>query len=72
MIDFIDTEISYSNGTKIGPINLNIKAGEVHLFAGKSGSGKTSICKLVGGIVDNIDDIQRKGQDRKTSCRERV
>lgn len=62
MIDFIDTEISYSNGTKIGPINLNIKAGEVHLFAGKSGSGKTSICKLVGGIVDNIDDIQRKGQ----------
>ncbi|SUN10196.1 putative ABC transporter ATP-binding protein SMU_1934c [Streptococcus agalactiae] len=62
MIEFKKSVFTYPNKNKIGPINLVINKGEVHLLAGKSGSGKTSIIRMVNGIIDNLFEGEKSGE----------
>ena len=45
---------TYDSGNKnagIYNINLNINAGEVVVFCGESGCGKTTISRLINGLI---------------------
>lgn len=62
MIKLINAGFIYPDKTKIGPINLNVNKGEVYLLTGKSGSGKTSVTKMINGVIDNLFDGKRYGE----------
>ncbi|HEL1270590.1 TPA: ABC transporter ATP-binding protein, partial [Streptococcus equi subsp. zooepidemicus] len=54
MIEFKDVSFTYDSGNKnagIFNINLNINAGEVVVFCGESGCGKTTISRLINGLI---------------------
>ncbi|MGX7109457.1 ABC transporter ATP-binding protein [Facklamia miroungae] len=61
MIEFKNSNFIYPNKNQIGPIDLTINEGEVHLLTGISGSGKTSIIRLVNGIIDNMFEGEKSG-----------
>lgn len=42
----------FSDGTKIGPIELNIRDGELLTFLGPSGSGKTTTLRMIAGFIE--------------------
>ena len=56
MIKFRKVNFQYKNKEDefaIKNINLDIKAGECVLICGVSGCGKTSICRMINGIIPN-------------------
>ena len=56
MIDLNNVSFKYQSGNKISTlenINLHIKEGEVILLCGQSGSGKTTITRLINGLIPN-------------------
>jgi len=61
MIKFNEAGVVYPNKIIIGPINLCINKGEIHLVTGKSGSGKTSVTKMANGLIDNLSEAERYG-----------
>ncbi|HEN6034890.1 TPA: ABC transporter ATP-binding protein [Streptococcus agalactiae] len=61
MIEFKESIFIYPNKKNIGPIDLKINEGEVRLLVGKSGSGKTSIIRMVNGIIDNLYEGEKFG-----------
>lgn len=40
---------------ELGPINLEIKKGEVFAFLGKTGAGKTLLMELIAGVYNNYE-----------------
>ncbi len=50
MLSSTDLSISYDSNKIIFP-DLNIRQGEHHLIIGESGSGKTSLLNILGGIL---------------------
>lgn len=61
MLTFDGAVFAYPDRTAIGPVNLNVKKGEVHLLCGPSGSGKTSITKLANGIIAHLFEGEKQG-----------
>ncbi|MFI3201137.1 MAG: ABC transporter ATP-binding protein [Eubacteriales bacterium] len=56
MIEFENVSFSYYGAKEkfaVRNVNLSIKKGEVVLFCGKSGCGKTSLVRLVNGLIPN-------------------
>lgn len=54
MIEFKDVSFTYDSGNKnagIYNINLKINDGEVVVFCGESGCGKTTISRLINGLI---------------------
>ncbi len=51
LIEFHSTVKDYGNNKKIGPVNLNIKKGEILGFLGPNGSGKTTCIRLILGLI---------------------
>ncbi|NLN52183.1 MAG: ATP-binding cassette domain-containing protein, partial [Clostridiaceae bacterium] len=51
MIEFINIEKSYGNEWAIEDFNLKIEKGEFVTIIGSSGSGKTTIIKMVNGLI---------------------
>lgn len=51
MIDLKDVSLKYKNQEIIKDLNLHIKEGERLVIFGASGSGKTSILRLIAGFV---------------------
>ncbi|OQY08324.1 MAG: hypothetical protein B6I28_04815 [Fusobacteriia bacterium 4572_132] len=51
MIELKNIEITYADKTIINNFNMNIKKGEKILLKGLSGSGKTTILKIILGFV---------------------
>lgn len=43
-------EFEYGNGFSVGPINLQVKKGEVLFIIGGNGSGKTTLSRLLTGL----------------------
>ncbi len=58
-------EVSFSYGedgkNNLDNINLNVKQGEVILLCGESGCGKTTITRLLNGLIPNFFDGKRAG-----------
>ena len=44
----------FDNGTRIGPINLLVRDGELLTLLGPSGSGKTTTLRMVAGFIENV------------------
>ncbi|MGY5857835.1 MAG: ABC transporter ATP-binding protein [Candidatus Thorarchaeota archaeon] len=42
----------FTDGTKIGPIDLNIRDGELLTLLGPSGSGKTTTLRMIAGFIE--------------------
>ncbi len=51
LIEFHGTVKDYGSNKRIGPVNLNIKKGEILGFLGPNGSGKTTCIRLILGLI---------------------
>ena len=44
----------FEDGSRIGPINLDVRDGELLTLLGPSGSGKTTTLRMVAGFIENV------------------
>ena len=51
LIEFHGAVKDYGSNKRIGPVNLNIKKGEILGFLGPNGSGKTTCIRLILGLI---------------------
>ena len=49
------------NNCNLADINQNIEKGEVILLCGESGCGKTTLTRMINGIIPNFFDGTRQG-----------
>ena len=63
-IEFIDVSFTYEGAKTpaIEDINLKVSPGEVILFTGPSGAGKTTLCSCLNGLVPHFHNGTLKGQ----------
>lgn len=54
---------TFESGFKLKDINFDIKEGEVVSLIGESGSGKTSISKIIVGLLNAEGQVLFKGED---------
>jgi ABC-2 type transport system ATP-binding protein len=59
VIEFRDALKDYGGGKRIGPVNLEVKKGEVVGFLGPNGSGKTSCIRLILGLMRPSSGVVR-------------
>lgn len=65
MIAFKQVSFQYASGAQesgLTDINLTIEDGEVVLFCGESGCGKTMLTRLINGLIPNYYDGTLKGE----------
>lgn len=65
MIELIDASFAYTNGKQdagLQDVNLTIGGGEVVLFCGESGCGKTTITRLINGLIPNYYEGRLTGE----------
>ena len=65
MVVFENVSFTYKNGEQkngIYDINLSIGKGEVVVLCGESGCGKTTITRLVNGLIPNYYEGSLSGQ----------
>jgi len=65
MINLKNVSFNYQSGNKvniINDINLEINKGELILLCGESGSGKTTITRLINGLIPNYFNGTVKGE----------
>jgi len=48
-LEILDLHVNIENEKILKGINLQIKAGEIHVIMGKNGSGKSTLCKSIMG-----------------------
>jgi putative ABC transport system ATP-binding protein len=51
MIEFYDIHLAYPNGTVFDRLSFTLKKGKISCISGPSGSGKSSILKLIQGYL---------------------
>jgi ABC-type Fe3+/spermidine/putrescine transport system ATPase subunit len=51
-IDLVGLVREFTDGSKIGPIDLNIRDGELLTLLGPSGSGKTTTLRMIAGFIE--------------------
>lgn len=65
MVDIKRVDFSYQGEKKHGnlhQINFEVKSGECILLCGKSGCGKTTITKLINGLIPHFNQGELKGR----------
>lgn len=64
MLKMDNVSFSYENNENndnLSDINLNVKKGEAILLCGESGCGKTTMTRLLNGLIPNFFDGKRQG-----------
>jgi len=73
MIRVADLQKAYDGRTVLGPLSLEIEAGETVGLLGRNGSGKTTLLRILAGDlvptagavwIDGVDAIQQPGEAR--------
>ena len=56
MIELKDVSFQYENSDKesISHINMSVNKGECILLCGKNGCGKTTVTKLINGLIPHM------------------
>ena len=56
MIKFDNVTFNYASSEEsaIQNVSLQIKQGELVVFCGKSGSGKSTVAKLINGLIPKV------------------
>lgn len=65
MIEFKDVSFTYDNGDRsvgIYNVDLKINDGEVVVFCGESGCGKTTVSRLINGLIPGYYTGTLKGE----------
>jgi len=65
LIRFEDVSFSYGNGEDkngIDKINLSIKRGELVVLCGESGCGKTTLTRIINGLIPNYYEGELEGE----------
>ena len=74
MIQLKNINFCYAGGENAGrleQINLEIPDGQVVLLCGRSGCGKTTLTRLINGLIPNYYEVELSGEvllDGKTSA----
>ena len=75
MIEFRNINFRYAGGTDAGGlvnINLIIPDGQVILLCGQSGCGKTTLTRLVNGLIPNYYEgslaVKAHENEKASSC----
>jgi len=55
-----NASLSYKNNVLFDNLNLTIPGGKCSCLLGKSGSGKTSLLKIIAGLLPNLEGFQGK------------
>lgn len=63
MIELRDVSFQYENSDKesVSHINMSVVKGECVLLCGKSGCGKTTITKLINGLIPHMSSGRKEG-----------
>lgn len=63
MIELRDVSFQYENSDKesVSHINMSVVKGECVLLCGKSGCGKTTITKLINGLIPHMSSGKKEG-----------
>jgi putative ABC transport system ATP-binding protein len=56
-----DASVRYADGTRVGLVNLDLRAGDEVALVGPSGSGKTTLLHVLAGLVRPSHGIARVG-----------
>lgn len=62
MINVNNVSFSYNDDSGLENIDLNIKKGEVILLCGESGCGKTTLTRLLNGLIPNFFNGKKQGE----------
>ncbi|MDT2829409.1 ABC transporter ATP-binding protein [Vagococcus carniphilus] len=62
MISISQGSLTYGEKTILSELNLNIKKGECVVVCGESGSGKSSLIRVLNGLVPELYDGQISGE----------
>jgi ABC-type Fe3+/spermidine/putrescine transport system ATPase subunit len=54
-VELIELIREFDDGSRIGPISLHVKDGELLTLLGPSGSGKTTTLRMVAGFIENVN-----------------
>lgn len=66
IISFVNVSKSYGEVEVLNKINLNIKEGSFTVIVGSSGSGKTTVLKMINGLIKpNSGNVFVKGKNLK-------
>lgn len=71
MIQLKNVNFSYEKNQKLAlkNINLDVKAGEVVVLCGRSGCGKTSIIRLINGLIPHFYEGDLEGDAYVAGCK---
>ena len=62
MLEIKNLSLDYENISLLKNINLTINSGEITVITGKSGSGKSSLLKVLNGIIPEVLQAKLAGE----------
>lgn len=64
MIEIVDLSLKYEDKKILDNVNLAFERGKIHLITGNSGSGKSSLIKLINGLIPEVTGGKVSGDIR--------
>lgn len=62
MLEFKNVNLKYAEDTVLDGISMQFEKGTINVITGNSGSGKSSIMKLINGVIPNFTNADFSGE----------